>query len=94
MAASGEIAHIALPARVARGELESIRSSLVEALASGKDIVLDLTSVLAVDGPGVQLILACCKSAAGGGKQVRFSGTSKAFWESMAKHHATECLQS
>lgn len=53
----------ALPAAVVRGSLDGLREALVAALADGGGVIVDAASVLELDGPGVQFLLALAKEA-------------------------------
>jgi anti-anti-sigma factor len=57
-------------------EAETVRGALLEALAAGSAVALDLGQVEACDTAGAQVLWAARRSAAQAGKAIRFEGPS------------------
>lgn len=76
----------ALPAAVVRGGLVELREALLAALAASRALVIDAASVLEVDGPGVQLLLALEKEARVRSVELRLINRSDALAEALAGH--------
>ncbi len=81
----------ALPAAVVRGSLDDLRDVLMAALSEGEVVVIDAASVLIdaasvleVDGPGVQLLLALGKEARDRGVRLELVNRSEALTAALA----------
>lgn len=74
----------ALPAAVVRGSLDDLRDVLMAALSEGEVVVIDAASVLEVDGPGVQLLLALGKEARDRGVRLELVNRSEALTAALA----------
>jgi anti-anti-sigma factor len=85
------------PTRVAvEGELgiftaAAVREQLLDSLAAGADVEVDLSRVAEIDSAGVQLMLAAHKEAAAQGKRLRFVACSPAVREIVALCGLADC---
>jgi anti-anti-sigma factor len=67
-----------LPARLVRAEVIAVRAVLSELVRAGApDLVLDASAVDAVDGCGLQLLLACRNDLAKGGRSLTLLACSR-----------------
>ncbi|HWP35372.1 MAG TPA: STAS domain-containing protein [Thermodesulfobacteriota bacterium] len=82
----------ALPAGLVRDRLPEVRRALLALLAQGGSLTVDAASVLEVDGPGVQLLLALAKEARARGVELRVTNRSAALEAALAAHRAESLL--
>ena len=67
-----------LPARLVRTEMVAVRSVLLELLRSGPpELTLDASGVDAVDGCGLQILLACRNDLVKSGRSLTLLGCSR-----------------
>ncbi|MCF6354556.1 MAG: STAS domain-containing protein [Candidatus Polarisedimenticolaceae bacterium] len=74
-------------------EVEAIRSGLLEALQSGKDLVIDGAEVEQIDGAGLQLLVACILEAERMHVTFKWCGASPALCCAADQLGLTEALQ-
>lgn len=87
-----EPVRFALPASVARGGLVELREALLAVLATSRSLVIDGASVLEVDGPGVQLLLALEREARARDVDFRLINRSDAIADALAANRVEACL--
>lgn len=80
--------HFVLPAELRRGELKSLRMLLLELIGHRESLRLDGSCVLAVDGPGVQLLLAAGKSAQAAAVPFELVNPSQVLSDAISAHRA------
>jgi anti-anti-sigma factor len=74
-----------LPARLVRTEMVAARTVLLELVRAGSaDLVLDASAVDAVDGCGLQLLLACQNDLAESGRSLKLLACSRTLARALA----------
>ncbi len=87
-----EPVRFALPASVTRGRLAAVREALLGILPESEALAVDAASVLEVDGPGVQLLLALEREARSRGVALRIVNRSEALAAALAAHRVEALL--